>query len=312
MSNICLLVQDSPAIEDGNYLRIGKTLIARGHSVTCCFVDNLRLAAGRVVTSGFTLRPDSRSGGEFPEIFSLTLETQDLIWVLSLGERKSFLDKMQMLYTLHRRVRIINSLDAIIYIKSKYYLSNHESHFRYPETWASPDPDELFAVIKAQGGEWIIKPPAGSHGRDVFLVHSDDSNARAILQHLCGKDRNNYTLLQRYVSEVTQGEKRILFAAGNIIGQYRRRPGIDHRTNISQGALIETCSLTDEERIYCLQLAAQLENMGAHFAAIDLVFPWLIDVNVINPGGLITLDELTGQDHSAAIGQHLVTKLLQD
>ena len=324
MGKVCLLIQDSPVIENGNYLHIGQSLLGQAHQVTCCPVDTLRLHASRVVASGFELTPDIRAGDALPTTSTLALETLDLIWIFGLGERSSFLDKVQLLHALQEKpdgrsssrlsgkVRIINSLNAIMHLKSKYLLAGNVGQWRSPMTWASPDADELLRIINQEGGEWIVKPPAGSLGRDVFLVNADDRNARVILQYLCGKDNHNYTLLQRHVPEIVNGEKRVLLAANTVIGQYLRHPGLDHRTNVSQGARIEPCSLTREERDYCMQLAMFLGEAGAHYAAVDIVFPWLLDVNVINPGGLTTLYELTGEDHSAAIGKMVVSRCLHE
>ena len=105
--------------------------------------------------------------------------------------------------------------------------------------------------IVQSGGKWIAKPPAGSFGKDVYLLTSQDQNTAVILDSLTGEDKDQYCLLQRYVEEIEQGEKRVLFAGGKVVGQYLRRPTRDHRTNIMQGASAELCELTAEEADYC-------------------------------------------------------------
>ena len=86
-----------------------------------------------------------------------------------------------------------------------------------------------------------------------------------------------------------------------MIGQYLRVAVADHRTNIMQGARSEPCDLTPIETEYCQELGQFLKAFGAEFVGLDLAFPWIIEFNVINPGGLVTILELTGQDLSASI-----------
>ena len=222
----------------------------------------------------------------------------DLVWTLSLGDRSSFLDKYQLLYALSKQTTVINSPSAIMHLKSKYYLATRPDQFPQPETHASSSANALSQLIRHKGGKWIVKPPAGSLGRDVFLVSPRDTNLNAILEHMCGTDKTRYAMIQRYVPEIEAGEKRVLLAGGRIIGQYRRLSTIDHRTNVSQGASIENCELTVEERNYCSQLAEELLDEGVYFSGIDLAWPWLIETNVVNPGGIITLQTLTGQDRT--------------
>ena len=110
-----------------------------------------------------------------------------------------------------------------------------------------------------------------------------------------------YCLMQRYVEEIAEGEKRVLFAGGRSVGQYKRKAVIDHRTNVIQGARTEACDLTDKETDLCRRIGQYLAGMGAEFAGVDMVYPYVIEFNVINPGGLKTIFELTGVNLAAQI-----------
>ena len=306
MTKIALLIQQTPALEDGNYLRLGNALRQLGHHVSCCFVDSLALNNGRLEANGFVIEQNLQKNAPFPPATLHQLGEQELIWILSVGDRQTFLDKIQMLYALPQHIQITNSLDAIMHLKSKYFWASHGDLFTHPDTYASTNSSDLIRIVTVEGGKWIAKPPAGSLGRDVFLIEAHDPNMRAIIQHLCGPDDSQYTLLQRYVAEIENGEKRILLAGGTIIGQYQRFAERDHRTNINQGARYQHCELSDVEQAYCINLAQFLATKGAHFVGIDLVFPYLIETNVVNPGGLLTLSELNGQDHSKQIAQSVL------
>ncbi len=304
MDKIAFLIAKTDSLVDGNYLRFGNELRARGFTVTFCLVDSISMYGSNVMARGFTLDQEVTDGDAFPALDTFDLTAFSHLWLLSLGLRRNFLDKMQLLYSINDKVRIINSLDAIMHLKSKYFLASQPEQFKYPTTHASTDPTELYQII-LQGGRWIAKPPAGSLGREVFLISKEDANARVILETLCGPDNDQYTLLQAYVAEIEQGEKRVLFAGGKPVGQYRRIAETDHRTNIMQGARSEACELTKEEANYCKKLGAFLKDFGAELVGLDLAYPWIIEFNVINPGGLLTIEELTGQDLTATIVDEL-------
>ena len=291
MTRIALLINKTPRVEDGNCLRFLPELLASGYRVDLLFIDSLRLHGNRVEACGFECRYPLQAGANWPELNYREL-CHELVWLLGLGNRATFLDKFQLLFALPRRSTLINSPDAVMHLKSKYLLATR-TEFPVPETWADTDPEALLGIIESRGGDWILKPPAGSLGRDVFRITAGDSQIREKVRHLCA---SGYAMLQRYLPEIEQGEKRVLLAGGRVISQYRRIAESDHRTNLSLGARAEACGLTPEEAEVCHRLAAYLLNQGACFCGIDLAWPWLIEVNVINPGGLATIENLTGRD----------------
>ncbi len=298
---IALLIPETDELVDGNYLRFGNELLCRGIDVCLCPVDSLALTDSRVTALGRLLDGPAHVGEPLAAVNTYHLDECDTIWVFSLGQRQSFLDKYQLLYILASRVRLINSLDAIMHLKSKYFVTSVPDLIRHPETHAATDPDLLLSIIERSDKPWVAKPPAGSLGRDVFLLRPGESNNRVILEHLCGRDRDQYTLVQEYLGDIASGEKRVLIAGGKVVGQYRRTATDDFRTNLLQGAKSHACSLTADEARYCEEIGSLLVSMGAEFVGLDMVYPWVIEFNVINPGGLLTIHGLTGIDLTSAI-----------
>ncbi len=299
--NIILLIAVSDRIEESNYLRLGNELLKRGFNVTCCFMDSIGMRHSQVVAQGFALDRLLVVDDIFPRRETIYLAEADIVWTLTLGMRHSFLDKIQLLKCLEPKCRLVNSLDALMHLKSKFFLANHPEVFNYPSTYSSTNPRELAEIIRTQGGHWIAKPPAGSLGRDIFLLAADDPNLHVILETMTGPDADRYCLLQPYVDEIVQGEKRVLLANGKPVGQYLRRSSGDHRTNVSAGALTELCELTAQEQAYLEDIGQFLVSQGALFVGLDLAYPWVIEFNVINPGGIQTILELGGTDLSPKI-----------
>ena len=85
----------------------------------------------------------------------------ELVWILGLGDRGNFLDKYQLLYSLPESCKIINSLDAIMHLKSKYYLASQGDQFPSPETYASNSAEELINIVQGQRRKMDRKTTCG-------------------------------------------------------------------------------------------------------------------------------------------------------
>jgi glutathione synthase len=264
---LCFLIHHkTPMSQAENARLLSEAARELGHEVALAPMDELAVQNGKIM-----------AGGE--------LQGFDLVWVLSLGSRETFLDKIQLLKLLEQKTRVVNSPDALLYMHSKICLSELPVA-QYPETYISADAEMLWDISQAKDGKWVIKPVAESFGEGVELLTS----------HKQLKARKGYCLLQRYVPEIKQGEKRVLVAGGEVVGHYIRKGKGDFRTNLHQGAQAATCDLTEEEKTACRAIARYLLLEGAVFAGIDLCWPYVLEWNVISPGGIATLARLTGQN----------------
>jgi glutathione synthase len=303
--SLLFLIQDTKQIADGNCLRLVNAALQQNVPVAIADIDTLSLHKHHIKVRGFSVIDPLKSGLRQDFSKSFYLSDFETTWVLSLGKRENFLDKIQLLEMAEKTTRLVNSTDSILFLKSKYSLAGYPDRFNYPESHASSNARELLQIVES-GGNWIAKPPAGSFGRKVFFLNKHTANRQAILDLLCGSQKDQYTLLQRYVAEISQGEKRVLLANGNIIGQYLRTATIDHRTNLMQGGTPSCCSLTTREFNYCMDIGKYLKSRGALFAGIDLVFPYIIEINVISPGGLATLETLGGPDQAGNVIKNII------
>lgn len=294
MKRIALLIKETPVVDDDNFRRFIPPLLNLGFSVDVLFIDSLRLAENRLEAQGFNCKLPLPVGSEWPPRQYLTIN-HPIVWLLGLGDRHTFLDKYQLLHVIETQATLINSTSAIMHLKSKYLLAA-QAEFMVPETHADNRPEALLQIIENKGGDWILKPPAGSLGEGVQKISADNGELAHIVQKACAG--SGYTMLQRYLPEIEKGEKRVIIAGGEVITQYLRRPGPDHRTNLSQGGQAEACELTEDEKQLCNRLGKYLLDQGAWFCGIDLAYPWLIELNVINPGGIVTVEALTGVDYS--------------
>ena len=119
-----------------------------------------------------------------------------------------------------------------------------------------------------------------------------------------------FWLLQRYVDAIEAGEKRTVVAGGRRIGTYLRRHEGDFRSNLALGGEASPTVLEAEEARVVDAVAKGLGDADVGFAAIDTAGPWLIEVNVANPGGLGTLASLYGGDPAADAAAAIASRVL--
>ena len=274
MPDIAFLTGDTAIARNDNHERLPRAFREAGWQVTILPHEAMRLEPGGV-----------RLGAQDPARFAL-------IWLVGMGRADTFLDRMQLLRLLPPD-RLVIGVHALTYGHAKYAWWRH-----MPETYASSDSEYLKSKL-AQGGEWVAKPVAGSYGRDVVRV-CNDSEGGAVLDRLTGGGET-YCLLQRYVAQIESGEKRTLVAGGRIIGSYLRLPGNGLRANLAAGGKPHPTSLTAGERDLVEHLAGEFAAGGVGFAAVDTVFPYLMEVNLANPGGLATLESLYREDFTPAV-----------
>ena len=232
------------------------------------------------------------------------LEEFDLIWLLGFGERSSFLDRMQ-LWRNFDQSRFVNKIDAMVYYHAKAGLLTHQLLAYQPETCVSRDAEYLFNYLE-NSGEMIVKPNAGSFGEKVFSIKAKDENARAILETVT---EHGYALLQKRVN--TETEKRVLIVDGEVLGCYGKEGDI-LRKNKAKGIKPIPSELTDFEKRLTQDLGEQCRILGIRFATLDIAYPYLLDVNFVNPGYLQTHEELTGEDLSKTVCSRILLSLSDD
>jgi glutathione synthase len=118
-------------------------------------------------------------------------------------------------------------------------------------------------------------------------------------------------VLQAFVPEVSEGDKRIVLVDGEVAGAINRRPGAGEiRSNLAAGGTAEAAGLTDVEREICAQLGPELKRRGLLFVGIDVIGgKWLTEINVTSPTGIVSIDKFNGSDTAGLIWSAIARRL---
>jgi len=154
----------------------------------------------------------------------------------------------------------------------------------------------------AEQGEIVIKPLHGNAGKAVFKIGADGANLSALLELFNATYREPH-VLQAFLPEVADGDKRIVLVDGEFAGAINRRPAHgDIRSNLAAGGTAEAAELTDTEREICAALGPELKRRGLLFVGIDVIGgKWLTEINVTSPTGIVAIDKFNGTDTAGLI-----------
>lgn len=175
----------------------------------------------------------------------------------------------------------------------------HFSQFT-PETLVTREATRIRAWLENAPFPLIVKPVDGHGGRGVFLLQRDDRNVPSILETLTD-DGRRWIMVQRYLPEAREGDKRILMLDGEPMGAILRVPRSDeNRGNIHVGGQVVRTTLTPREREMCAVIGPRLRADGLTFVGLDVIGDHLTEVNVTSPTGIRELLALDGIDVAAA------------
>ena len=151
---------------------------------------------------------------------------------------------------------------------------------------------EQLRNFAGEHGEIVLKPLDGMGGRRIFRSRVDDPNLNVILESLVGEDQH-LALAQRFIPEIRQGDKRILVIDGVPVPYALARlpSGSDFRGNLAAGGHGIGIPLSERDRWIVEQVAPDLRRRRLRFVGLDVIGPYLTEINLTSPTCIRELDE---------------------
>jgi glutathione synthase len=197
----------------------------------------------------------------------------------------------------HAGVLVVNDPQSLRDCNEKLFA------LQYPQcivpTLVSRDAAEL-RRFAAEHGEVVLKPLDGMGGRGIFRVRHGDSNLNSMLETLLGGDAHGnglaLTIAQKYIPQISAGDKRILLVDGEPVpfALARIPQGDEFRGNLAAGGRGEGVPLSDRDRWIAAQVAPELRRRGLLFVGLDVIGDYLTEINVTSPTCVRELDAQYG------------------
>ncbi len=179
-----------------------------------------------------------------------------------------------------------------------------------PEGLVSRDLNRLKAFCTAYE-DVIYKPLDGMGGASIFRVKKGDSNLSVILETLTGHGKRQ-VMAQRYLPEITQGDKRILIIDGVAVPYCLARiPGQgESRGNLAAGGRGQAQPLTERDYWIVDQIKSDLLARGLMFVGIDVIGDYLTEINITSPTCIQEIDKAYNLDIAGMLMTAIEKRLL--
>lgn len=200
------------------------------------------------------------------------------------------------------KTKVINAPRGLLHANEKLVILNFPDVI--PDTLVTKSEKRIINFLEKHK-QIVIKPIHLFGGRNVHKLSANSRGVKEIIQSIINNG-DDYAICQRYLDEVTQGDKRVLILGGKVLGAFLRVPKQgEFRANMALGGRVQKCELTSQEKATIDKIIPYLKSEGLDFVGADLIDGKLIEINVTCPTGLVALNEITGVDHTKAVVEYL-------
>lgn len=236
------------------------------------------------------------------------LEEMDAVWM-----RKDPPVTVRYLYATYilelidqSKTLVINSPSGLREANEKMYTL--QFHAVMPDTVVSQDKTLLRQFVETQGAA-VLKPLGGKAGEGILFLEPGDRNFNSIIE-ISTQQGQEPVMVQRFLPEAKDGDKRIILLDGEAIGAVNRIPtGQEFRGNMAVGGRVAKTEITPREQEICQTVAHKLRQDGLYFVGIDVIGGYLTEVNVTSPTGIREIDRLNNVNLGAKVMQWLANKV---
>ncbi len=296
-------------IDADSTFRLAEAAQARGAELFYYTPDHLALEEGQVTARSHALTVRREKGNHFtlgPES-TLNLSSMDVVWL-----RQDPPFDMGYITTTHILERLAGQ--ALV-VNDPFWVRNYPEKLLVlsfpdltPPTLIARDLEAIKA-FRARHGEMILKPLYGNGGAGVFRLPRDDRNLVSLHELFTGIN-GEPLIAQKFVPDVSNGDKRIILVDGAPVGAINRVPASgETRSNLHVGGRAEKIDLTARDTEICAAIGPLLREKGQVFVGIDVIGDFLTEINVTSPTGIQELERFDGIDVAGAIWDAIEARL---
>ena len=187
-------------------------------------------------------------------------------------------------------VLVVNNPTALRSVNEKFYITYFPNCI--PPTRVSKDTEILLDFVKKQNST-IIKPLDSMGGNGIHHITELNEKTKTILQSAT-KNNSEYVMAQKFLPEISDGDKRILLIGGKPVPYALSRipKNSDSKGNLAQGATGKGVELNARDKWICEQVGSKLNDMGLIFVGLDIIGDYLTEINVTSPTCIRELENI--------------------
>ena len=260
---------------------------ARGHRLFYYQPKDLAFANDRLTARARTLRVKREYGDHFelgdPAPLDLGADADVVLLRQDPPFDLSYITTTHLLERIHPQTLVVNDPCEVRNAPEKLLMLDFPELL--PPTLITSDRAAI-AEFRAQNKDIIVKPLYGNGGAGVFHVTPDDENLNSLIEMFEGISREPL-MIQAYIPEVREGDKRIILVDGDPVGVILRIPQAgEARSNMHVGGKAVKEELSARDLEICAAIGPTLREKGQIFVGIDVIGDYLTEINVTSPTGL--------------------------
>ncbi len=281
----------------------------RGHQIFYYTPPNLALAGNTLRARGHTLSVNDKYGDHY-KLSDPRVEDLGALDCVLLRQDPPFdmgyITTTHLLERIHPKTLVVNDPSHVRNAPEKLFVLDFLDLM--PATLVTRQIEDVIA-FRAEYKDIIVKPLYGNGGAAVFRIKPEDSNLSSLVEMFQTVFREPF-MVQEFRAEVSAGDKRIILVDGEIAGAINRVPQIgETRSNLHVGGRAERVELTARDHEICERLKPELKKRGLLFAGIDVIGPFLTEINVTSPTGIRQVKSFGGNDIAAMIWNAIEAKI---
>lgn len=288
--------------------QIALTAQERGHTLFYYTPDKLAFQNGRVTARGWPLELRAVEGDHFTlgEETEVDLSDWDVVWLrqdppFDMG----YITTTHLLQMIHPQTLVVNDPFWVRNYPEKLLVLNFPQ--LTPPTTIARDLATIRS-FKAQHGDIILKPLYGNGGAGVFRLDPNDRNLASLHELFTGMS-NEPMIVQKFLPDVSNGDKRVILVDGEPVGAINRVPQAgETRSNMHVGGRPEKIGLSERDLEICATIGPLLREKGQIFVGIDVIGDYLTEINVTSPTGIQELKRFDGTDTAEKLWQVIEAK----
>lgn len=281
-------------VDADSSFRLAEEAQARGHRLWHYPPEALSYVQGRVTARAramevrrehdnhVTLGPEEEIG----------LDSMDVVWLRQDPPfDMSYITTTHILDRIHPDTLVVNDPFWVRNYPEKLLVLDFPEFM--PPTAIARDLDTIRG-FREEHGDMILKPLYGNGGAGVFRLTPDDWNLLPLHELFTGFSREPL-IVQKFLPDVFNGDKRVILVDGDPAGAINRVPAKgETRSNMHVGGRPEKSELNVRDREICAAIGPLLRQKGQIFVGIDVIGGHLTEINVTSPTGILELERFDG------------------
>ena len=275
--------------------------------------DDLSFAQGRLWTMGYPVSVRQVEGNHFsfgePRILDLAKDVDVVLMRQDPPFDLGYITATHLLERIGNATLVVNDPASVRNAPEKLWVLDYPQFM--PPTAVTRSLG-LARTFLAEQGEIVVKPLHGFAGGSVFRIGADARNLASLMEVFNRTYREPH-VLQKFIPEIAEGDKRIVLVDGEVAGAINRVPGAGEiRSNLAVGGKAAKTELTAREEEICALLGPECRKRGLVFVGIDVIGgKWLTEINVTSPTGIVAVDTFNGTDTPGLIWQAIDRRLAE-